>query len=868
DFLVFDERPDSIYVKGVKVGDTISVGKFDPSVEPLDISVPNSYRPFEGRFVNRFGFTIVNLAPYANERVSLDWSDTGSNAGLHGGLLFAFGVPVFILPPEGEVCVKGGTIPLSGLDAKWLFLLVERRGEGAIEALYIDGRRERVDLDKGAPAFSGWPPVYGWSIDIVPFKVRGELRQINVKGEVRLYGITAVGTPQEKIEAILERIERKRREVLVERRLRERLERELGPLFERASGRIAVLPLPLTSMRALRPFGRFMMHIQILKDPSQFDPEKFWVALYLGGEQYYRALKRPLLQFLKAGGTLVVLPTGPFPFYYDEREMAVNEAHLFGLPIRMGWEKPPEGLKLTFHVNPDQRVVTSLPREIPWTEEIWDPRWRPIGPPKVEGAVYTPIITLRDWAGNSYGDAASMIEYRKGPLAPGRVIYVWQGLLRLPEVGDRIVVDVLKFVLSQKPPVSKAVVVRATGRIEVDGVLDEPDWKFAPALELVRTDGTRAKHRTVARLLWDDRNLYIAFECEDPDIWAKYTEFDSPHWEADIVEVFVDPDGDGRNYKEFGVAPNGAADDLNIPSVGGVRDWRENAKWNAKGWVYKVRVEGTLDNRADRDKGWTVEMAIPLSNFADQASIPPKAGDTWRLNLYRIDRSGKEGQELLCLSPTFGGFHAPDRFARVAFASSLASEDFSLYLEGSDGWPTWRVMAGEWAVKGGVFVGKNCTTRKSDAWTAVGAVGGLKEWKDYELSLRFRIRSRGSDWRDGAWIGFRYLDTDNCYTLCIHDKGLYLHKVSEGVSTGDQNPLAHSPWSPDDKWHSLRITVKGQYIVVSLDGKRVIEVVDEDWNGVPPILRGGICLCARRFSGSEGETIVEFDDIKVRHLGR
>jgi hypothetical protein len=45
---------------------------------------------------------------------------------------------------------------------------------------------------------------------------------------------------------------------------------------------------------------------------------------------------------------------------------------------------------------------------------------------------------------------------------------------------------------------------------------------------------------------------------------------------------------------------------------------------------------------------------------------PPKAGDRWRINTYRIDRVNKA---FLALNPTLTGtYHTPDRFAHLEFA--------------------------------------------------------------------------------------------------------------------------------------------------------------------------------------------------------
>jgi hypothetical protein len=47
-------------------------------------------------------------------------------------------------------------------------------------------------------------------------------------------------------------------------------------------------------------------------------------------------------------------------------------------------------------------------------------------------------------------------------------------------------------------------------------------------------------------------------------------------------------------------------------------------------------LRGTLNRRDDKDEGWTLEVAIPWSNFADQAPTP-KAGTVWKANFVRWD---------------------------------------------------------------------------------------------------------------------------------------------------------------------------------------------------------------------------------------
>src|SRR5450755_824679 len=86
-------------------------------------------------------------------------------------------------------------------------------------------------------------------------------------------------------------------------------------------------------------------------------------------------------------------------------------------------------------------------------------------------------------------------------------------------------------------------VKRASSRIQVDGKLDEKAWQAADPIVLIFPweSQTGAKQKTTVRVLWDDQNLYIGYECEDTDITAQFTERDDPTYRDDAVEAFLNP---------------------------------------------------------------------------------------------------------------------------------------------------------------------------------------------------------------------------------------------------------------------------------------------------------------------------------------
>lgn len=209
---------------------------------------------------------------------------------------------------------------------------------------------------------------------------------------------------------------------------------------------------------------------------------------------------------------------------------------------------------------------------------------------------------------------------------------------------------------------------RAHGPIVVDGALDEAAWRDAAVAELVLAEsGERPRQSTRARLLWNDEYLYVAFECQDDDIWGVTTERDRDIFNQEVVELFVDEDGDGRGYIEIEVNPLNAVLDLFVL-------WRDDVRrglygWDSCGLQTAVLVDGDATRRGTPDRGWTVEMAVPMGDFAMALHLPPRVGDCWRLNLYRIDRSAAGDEYSAWSPPARLNYHTPSRFGILQFVA-------------------------------------------------------------------------------------------------------------------------------------------------------------------------------------------------------
>lgn len=209
---------------------------------------------------------------------------------------------------------------------------------------------------------------------------------------------------------------------------------------------------------------------------------------------------------------------------------------------------------------------------------------------------------------------------------------------------------------------------RAASEIVIDAKLDERAWRMAPPVGDFHFNWWQSgeKEATVARLLWDEENLYVAWQCRDRHISAFVTGRHGPVSGDDCVELFLSPDpARVTNYYTFEINAIGTM--LNRCRTGW---WKGPPTWEPEGVRLRTTFQG-LEKKEEsaQDREWVVEAAIPLRNFArDAAHTPPRHGDVWRLNLNRT--GGITNRQSSTWSPITGerrSFHTPHSFGEVRF---------------------------------------------------------------------------------------------------------------------------------------------------------------------------------------------------------
>jgi hypothetical protein len=166
---------------------------------------------------------------------------------------------------------------------------------------------------------------------------------------------------------------------------------------------------------------------------------------------------------------------------------------------------------------------------------------------------------------------------------------------------------------------------RISGAVNIDGNLDDLAWLKALQIEVnIETnpgENIPAKVKTVAYLMEDGVNLYIAFDARDPNpkaIRAFLRDRDSAY-NDDFVGVVIDSYNDERRAFEFFSNPLGAQMDLTNDDVNKREDDSWNAIWDSAGVITEA--------------GYIVEMEIPLN----QLRFPAADGkQTWGIDVLRM----------------------------------------------------------------------------------------------------------------------------------------------------------------------------------------------------------------------------------------
>ncbi|HPO07580.1 MAG TPA: DUF6067 family protein [bacterium] len=184
---------------------------------------------------------------------------------------------------------------------------------------------------------------------------------------------------------------------------------------------------------------------------------------------------------------------------------------------------------------------------------------------------------------------------------------------------------------------------------EIDGDLSDACWKNAVCATpfMLSYEGLYAEFPTTAKILYDEKNIYFAFDCMKTN--------PERHTANEFAEVLLTP----PNTKEFYKAAASETGTLDTLIWGGipVPKWQEPLR-------HAVKPKGT---------GWAAEIAVP---FAAMGVTMPEAGTVWKANLGRRATLGFRYNVAWAI--TYAWFYEPDFFGSIRFGGpSALSAEFS-----------------------------------------------------------------------------------------------------------------------------------------------------------------------------------------------
>lgn len=200
-------------------------------------------------------------------------------------------------------------------------------------------------------------------------------------------------------------------------------------------------------------------------------------------------------------------------------------------------------------------------------------------------------------------------------------------------------------------------------KLVIDG--DLSDWK-TPFLGpfVIHNSEKKALQSTMVSLSWNNENLYIAYNSSDSKIVGTNKKKDAAIFNTDdLVEIFIDADGDGQNYVEIGVNAFSTNYDMLLkciaPECGG---WKTSMAFDISGLEAVSKIT---------DEGYTTEIRIPFSsleNIQNGNFKKPTSGTKWKGNAFRIDYgNATEYLALQAYKSSNFGFHQPKEFTVFEF---------------------------------------------------------------------------------------------------------------------------------------------------------------------------------------------------------
>lgn len=215
-------------------------------------------------------------------------------------------------------------------------------------------------------------------------------------------------------------------------------------------------------------------------------------------------------------------------------------------------------------------------------------------------------------------------------------------------------------------------VKRAHGPLTIDGNWDKPEWKNAPVAELTHYMGDKPDHfpRTQAKVLYDDKALYVIFRVEDRYVRAVAGQHDDPVCLDSCAEFFFVPGMDlSKGY--FNMEMNCGGTMLFHFQVIPRKDSVAIGNDDLNRIEIAHNMPKTVNPEISAPTTWVIEYRLPLDILPKYRKdiTKPGPGVTWRANFFKCADNSSHPHWLTWskVERPRPDFHVPECFGTLQF---------------------------------------------------------------------------------------------------------------------------------------------------------------------------------------------------------
>ena len=210
-------------------------------------------------------------------------------------------------------------------------------------------------------------------------------------------------------------------------------------------------------------------------------------------------------------------------------------------------------------------------------------------------------------------------------------------------------------------PADSVIPVQRCNDFEITGDGGNNEWAKAAWIDLSR-NGSTVAYVTRLKIMYSKTGIYCLYDCEDRKITATMKGDNLDLWNEDVIEAFFWADESIPVYFEYELSPLNYELILMVP----------NYKGRFLGWIpwhyeneRKTRHAVSVKKNNNLTERWYGEFFIPYELMKPMVAEPPKKGDKWRANFYRIDYDNQSTEWYWM--PVVNNFHDYLLFGTIEF---------------------------------------------------------------------------------------------------------------------------------------------------------------------------------------------------------